>query len=88
MESLRKYLPHWTPSPDNVVYTTTKGALSGSISDVETYLTQLKQDLKIGQPGYPSSVVVAGDQQTYALMKKLHSKYPQHFQWMIIIPGD
>ena len=89
MESLRKYLPHWTPSsPDNVVYATIKEALSGSISDVETYLTQLKQDLKIGQPGYPSSVVVAGDQQTYALMKQLHSKYPQHFQWIIIIPGD
>ena len=40
--------------------------LPGSISDVKTYLTQLKQDLEIGHSGYPSSVVVAGDQQTYA----------------------
>ncbi len=89
MESLRDYLPHWTPSsPDNVVYTTIQEALSGSISDIETYLMKLKQDLKIGHPGYPTYVVIAGDQQTYALMKKLHSKYPQLFKWIIITPGD
>ena len=39
-------------------------------------------------PGYPSSVVVCGDQQTYSIMKNLIVKYPETFTWMMPMPGD
>ena len=31
---------------------------------------------------------MAGDQQTYALMKELQRKHPQHYAWMIVLHGD
>ena len=82
-------MPHWTPSQgDNVVYATIEEALSGSICDVESYLCKIKRDLHICQPGYPGRVIIAGDQQTYALMKKLQRQYPDHYKWMIVLHDD
>lgn len=31
---------------------------------------------------------MAGDQQTYALMKELQRQYPDHYSWIIILHGD
>ena len=57
-------MPNWTPNvSDKVVYTTVD---SGSIQEVGKFLSKLKQDLCIGQEGYPSYVIVGGDQQTYS----------------------
>ena len=65
-------MPHWTPTePDNVVYANIKEAMSGSETDIEMYLHSLKQELHIGQEGYPAHLTLAGDQQTYVVMKKL-----------------
>ena len=65
-ERLQKYCRHFTPDiPDNIVYATVKEAQSSNIDDVGAYLTDLKQDLNIGKDGYPSKVVLGGDQQTY-----------------------
>ena len=87
--SLQAFMPHWTPTaPDNVVYATIKEAMSGSETDIEMYLHSLKQELHIGQEGYPTHVTLAGDQQTYAVMKKLKRKHPGHLDWVSIIPGD
>ena len=33
-------------------------------------------------------MIIAGDQQTFSLMKTLQITYPSHFNWLIIIPGD
>ena len=69
-------MPHWTlTTADNVVYATIKEAMSGSETDVEMYLHSLKQELHIGQDGYPSHVTLAGDQQTFAM--KLQKKIPR-----------
>lgn len=74
LKAIQKLMPHWTPSQsDDVVYATIEEALSGSIVDVESYLSKVKRDLHIGQPGYPDRIVIAGDQQTFALMKKYSS---------------
>ena len=62
-------MPHWTPPcKDNIVYATIDEALSGSMADIEAYLIKLKRDLHI-----------AGDQQTYALMKDIQRKHPDHY---------
>ena len=64
MFSLQAFMPHWTPTAqDNVVYATIKEAMSGSETDIETYLHSLKEELHIGQEGYPAHVTLAGDQQ-------------------------
>lgn len=69
-------MPHWTPpTKDNIVYATIDEALSGNI---EAYLIKLKKELHIGE-GYPSQVIIAGDQQTYSLMKDLQRKYTDHY---------
>lgn len=62
--ALRDHMPSWTA--DTVVYTTVDEAYSGSVNDVGSYLVKLKNDLKIGEEGYPSYIVIGGDQQTYA----------------------
>ena len=88
IESLQGYMPHWTPpTKDNVVYATIDEALSGRIADVEAYLLKLKKDIGIGEE-YTGKVIMAGDQQTYALMKDIQKKYPNHYSWMVVLHGD
>ena len=89
IESIQGYMPHWTPpTKDNIVYATIDEALSGNIVDIEAYLIKLKKDLHIGEEGYPSQVILAGDQQTYVLMKDIQKKYPNHYSWMAVLHGD
>ena len=86
---LRKGMPHWTSTPnDKVVYTTVDELYSGCDDDVGKFLAKLKRDLHIGDEGYPSYVVVGGDQQIYAHMKNLKIKYPGHYDWIYPVPGD
>ena len=66
MEEVCSLMPHWTPcKQDNIVYVTITEAMSGDKADRESYLTKVKRDLCVGQPGYPSQITIAGDQQTY-----------------------
>ena len=90
LEAVQSLMPHWTPNnKDNVVYATIEEASSSSLTDIESYLAKLKQDLKIGATGATVKVPIAGDQQTYyAFMKKLQKKNPDHYSWMIILHGD
>ena len=89
LEAVQNYMPHWTPpEKDNVVYATIDEASSGNITDIEGYLSKIKRDLHIGQPGYPEKVALAGDQQTYALMKELQRQHPTHYRWMVVLHGD
>ena len=74
--------------PDAVVYTTVDEGYSGSLDDVGKYLSRLKADLKMGQTGNPTYVVLAGDQQTYAHMTNLKIKYPGYYHWFYTVPGD
>ena len=86
---LQKGMPHWTSTPnDKVVYTTVDELYSGCVDDVGKFLVKLKRDLHIGEEGYPSYVVVGGDQQIYAHMKNLNIKYPGHYDWIYPVPGD
>ena len=87
--SFQKTMPHWTSKcADNVVFTTVDEAQSGTDTDVESYLLKLKHDLKITEQGYPSQVLLAGDQQTYAILKKIKKRYPERFNWFIAVHGD
>ncbi len=89
MYDLKQSMPHFTPNePDNVAYATVQSAQSSSITDVSKYLLKLKDDLMIGDPGFPEKVVLGGDQQTYAIVKNLIKKYPDTFSWIIPVPGD
>ena len=89
IEDLQEYMPHCTPTrPDRIVYATVLSAQSASVDDVSKYLNLLKDDLRIGEEGYPAQVVVGGDQQTYALIKNLMGKFPTTFSWIIPVPGD
>ena len=89
IETINTFMPHWTPShKDKIVYVTIDEALSGSAVDIEAYLLKLKRDLHIGEEGYPTKVTIAGDQQTYALMKDLKRQYPDHYSWFIVLHGD
>ena len=83
-------MPHFTPhTRDAVVYVTTEEAQAATLGNVEGYLISLKRELCIGRDGFPSKVIIiAGDQQTISLMKNLQTKYPSHFNWLIIILGD
>ena len=89
IETLEGYMPYWTPpAKDNIVCATIDEALSGNIADIQAYLTKLKKDLHIGEHGYPTQVTLTGDKQTYALMKALQRKYPDHYSWMVVLHGD
>ena len=89
LDKLQNFMPYWTPTvPDRVVYTTVDEAHSGSVQDVGKFLSKLKRDLCIGKEGFPSYVILGGDQQTYAHMKNLKSKYSDHYEWMYPVPGD
>ena len=70
------------------MFCTIEEAHASTIRDVKQYLTKLKSDLKIGQNGFPSKVLLCGDQHTYSIMKKLQSKYPTRFSWYHALPGD
>ena len=56
--------------------------------DVEAYLLQLKNDLKIGSEGFPSKIVLAGDKQTYSILMNLKEQKGEAFEWLYPIPGD
>ena len=89
VETINTFMTHWTPSQkDKIVYATIDEALSGSAVDIEAYLLKLKRDLHIGEEGYPTQVTVAGDQQTYALMKDIQRQHPDHYSWFIVLHGD
>ena len=86
LSKLEKLMPHWIPEDsDKVVYATVNEAHSGSGDDVTSYLSELRKDL---QGGYPKYVLMGGDQQTYAIMKNLKSKYPDQYDWLYPVPGD
>ena len=89
MESVQKHMKHWTPpKPDSIVYTTIDEASSASKQDIQLYLVKLKDELKIGQPGFPTKVVIAGDQQTFSIMWNLKKAYPNRFEWITVLHGD
>ena len=89
LSRLEKLMPHWTTEgSDKVVYATVSEAHSGSADDVSSYLLEFRKDLHIGEVGYPKYVLMGGDQQTYAIMKNLKSKYPDQFDWLYPVPGD
>ena len=89
MECLQTNLPHWTPTKsDKFVYTTIDEASSANKHDIDQYLLKLKTELKIGQPQYPTEVVIAGDQQTFAIMWSLKKIHPNRFDWMHVLHGD
>ena len=84
-----RYMPHWTPpTKDNIVYVTIDEALSGNLADIEVYPIKLERELHIGKEGYPSKVIIAGDQQTYALMKDTQNRCPDHYLWMLVLYGN
>ena len=83
IQSLCNFMPHYTPhTRDAVVYVTIEEAQAATLGDVEGYLIRMKRELCIGQEGFPSKVIIAGDQQTFSLMKTLQIKYPSHFNWL------
>ena len=73
---------------DNIVFCRVEKCQASNIDDVCKYLIKSKEELKVGQPGFPTQVVVIGDQQTYSLAKTLLKKYPNEFDWVILYPGD
>jgi hypothetical protein len=80
IEDLEDHMPNFTPScKDNIVYGTVSAAKSSSVNDIANYLHSLKKDFHIGEAGYPQQVLLAGDQQTYAIVKNLMLKYPETF---------
>ena len=88
LKDLESRLPTYTPtSPDNVVYTRIEASQASSVEDVSKFLTNLKSDLKIGEPDYPEKCIVCGDQQTYVIVQNLIRKYPDDFCWILPIPG-
>ncbi len=85
LESFQKKLPHWTPkSPSNIVFATVEEGNSSTESDIHKYLVSVKEDLKIGQVGYPSNVMSLL-LETNRLVK---IKYPQIFDWIYIMHGE
>ena len=82
-------MPDFTPKKaDKVVYANVSSAQASSVNDVSAYLLQLKKDLHIGEPGYPTKCVVCGDQQTYSIVKNLKMKFHNTFSWIEAMPGD
>lgn len=88
--SLSKYLPHWTPNngPDQFTFATIQEGQTATPEDVQTYLKQLKIDLKIGSEGFPPKIILAGDEQTYSIMLNIKGKNSDTFDWLYPIPGD
>ena len=89
LKDLENKMPDFTPNTkDTITYATVKEAKSSSIHDIASYLHDMKTELKIGQDGYPSKVILGGDQQTYSLLKNLIKKYPDTFNYIIPMIGD
>ena len=89
LHDLQQTMPDFTPSKaDNIVYVNVSAAQASSVNDVSAYLLQLKQDLHIGESGYPDQCVVCGDQQTYSIVKNLKLKFSNTFSWVLPMPGD
>ena len=61
---------------------------SATLADIETYLLNVKSDLRVGQPGGPVHILVVGDQQTYALVLDLVRSHPKEWTWVHAYPGD
>ena len=89
MECLQTNLPHWTPSKSyKFVYTTIDEVSSANKQDIDQHLLKLQTELKIRQPQYPTEVVIAGDQQPFAIMWSLNKIHPNRFDWMNVVHGD
>ena len=88
--SLSKYQPHYTPTNggDEITFATILEGQTATPDDVEAYLLQLKNDLKIGSEGFPSKIVLAGDKQTYSILMNLKEQKGEAFEWLYPIPGD
>ena len=43
--------------------------------------------LKIGSEGFPSKIVLAGDEQTYSVLMNLREQKGETFEWLYPIPG-
>ena len=89
VEELQNYLPSFSPDvPDNCTFVNVEVASSTSKDDIHNYLLNTKLALHIGEPGYPTKIIVTGDQQTFSLVKKLKHSHPDLFDWIQPYPGD
>ena len=70
------------------MFTTVEEAQSATDTDVEMYLTKLKLDLIVGEPGYPKVITIACDQQIYALIVNMKKRYLNRFDWVLAVHGD
>ena len=61
-------------------------AHSGSVHDVGKILSKLKLDLCIGKEGFPTYVILGGDQQTCT--PENFEEYSDHYEWMYPVPGN
>eukprot|EP00951_Prasinocladus_malaysianus_P003328 scaffold23627_cov18-Prasinocladus_malaysianus.AAC.1 len=61
---------------------------SANLGEVSDYLVDLRLKMKIGEDGGPPQLVLAGDQQTYALMVDAKRGSPDKFRWLIPYIGD
>ena len=88
--SFSNYLPHWAPTngSDQFTFATIQEGQTATLDDVETYLKQLKADLKIGSEEFPDKVIVAGDEQTYSIMMNIKETNTGDFEWLYPVPGD
>lgn len=89
LDEMRVQMPSWTPDVgDKICYATVREAHASSRDEIATYLGDLKQDLCIGAEGFQSWVVLAGDQQLFAIIRNLKTKHPSCFDWAYPVPGD
>ena len=75
-------------TPDNIAYGKVDQAKASNLDEVGDYLLQVQKQFKIGQNGHPSKALIAGDQQTYALMQTLIKKNPECYGWVLPYIGD
>ena len=86
---MQNHLPSFTPTEsDNCAFVNVDVAQSTSLSDIHDYLLKTKATLHIGEPGFPSKILVSGDQQTFSIVKKLIAEHPDLFDWIQPYPGD
>ena len=89
MIELRKYMPHFTPAKsDTIVYASVEEGHSANKDDISQYLKKLKLDIKVGDPNFPSCVILCGDQQTYSIVVQLKMSQPNMYNWFYPFPGD
>ena len=63
------------------------GSISNDI-DFCKYLNQIAVELGAGKPGWRRCVVIAGDQETYEMMKKMKRLHGTKYDWVLPWPGD